>query len=209
MKNKMISIKKYSVFILLTVALLGAALLALWLGSAKLSFSDLLTGLLSDKDSRLTIIVRHIRIPRMLAALLAGVGLSISGVLLQGVTDNGLASPNIIGVNSGAGFMTILTLSLFPKSVFALPFAAFFGAFAATLVIIWIAGQIGSSKITIILAGMAMTSVLNAGISFLSLLDTDVITAYNAFSIGGVSGVTVKSLFVPAILIFLSLGVSL
>ena len=64
----------------------------------------------------------------MLAALLAGIGLSVSGVLLQGVTDNGLASPNIIGVNSGAGFLTILTLSCFPHAVFALPFAAFFGA---------------------------------------------------------------------------------
>lgn len=58
-------------------------------------------------------IIYTIRMPRILAALLAGAGLSVSGVLLQSVTANELASPNIIGVNSGAGFFVILFLCFF------------------------------------------------------------------------------------------------
>lgn len=194
---------------MLFAVLLCAMLLFLWLGSAALTIEEVITGLFTDRDNRLSVIIRHVRLPRMLGALLAGIGLSVSGVLLQGVTDNGLASPNIIGVNSGAGFMTILTLSLFPEAIFALPFAAFFGAFAATMLILWLSNRIGSSKATIILAGMALTAVLNAGISFISLLDPDVIAAYNAFSIGGLSGITIEALLVPAVLIFFSLGIAL
>lgn len=172
---------KYGIFILLAFLFLCAAVTALWLGSSKLSLSEVFAGLFSEENTKISVIIRHIRLPRMLAALLAGVGLSVSGVLLQGVTDNGLASPNIIGVNSGAGFLTILTLSCFPHAVFALPFAAFFGAFLTTLLIVWTANRIGSSKTTIILAGMALTTILNAGISFISLLDTDVVAVYNYF----------------------------
>lgn len=201
--------RKNWIFALLTAVLLLSMFISLWLGSAELSVGDIFKGLFSDGDSRVSIIIRYVRLPRMLAALLAGIGLSVSGALLQGVTDNGLASPNIIGVNSGAGFMTILTLSIFPGAVFALPFSAFCGAFAATLLILWTANRIGTSKVTIILAGMALTAILNAGISFLSLLDTDVVAAYNAFSIGGLSGVTTRALWIPAVLIFLSLGAAL
>lgn len=197
------------IFVLLTILLVCTAVLALWLGSSKLNLSEVFSGLFSSENAKLSVIIRYIRLPRMLAALLAGIGLSISGVLLQGVTDNGLASPNIIGVNSGAGFLTILTLSCFPHAIFALPFAAFFGAFAATLLIVWTANRIGSSKTTIILAGMALTTILNAGISFISLLDTDVLAVYNYFSVGGLSGVTMESLMIPAVLIFLSLGAAL
>ena len=178
-------------------------------GSFVIKESLRLSQTFSDGDAKLSVIIRHIRLPRMLAAFLAGIGLSVSGVLLQAVTDNGLASPNIIGVNSGAGFLTILTLFCFPHAFYALPFAAFFGAFAATLLIVWTANRIGSSKMTIILAGMALTAILNAGISFISLLDTDVVAVYNYFSVGGLFGVTAKSLIIPAALIFLSLGAAL
>ena len=202
-------LRRYAVFLLAAAAMLCAAVVALWFGSAELRLSEVFAGLFSDGDAKLSVIIRHIRLPRMLAAFLAGIGLSVSGVLLQAVTDNGLASPNIIGVNSGAGFLTILTLFCFPHAFYALPFAAFFGAFAATLLIVWTANRIGSSKMTIILAGMALTAILNAGISFISLLDTDVVAVYNYFSVGGLSGVTAKSLIIPAALIFLSLGAAL
>ena len=191
------------------LVLLGAAALALLSGGARLTAGEALRGLFAGGETTAAVIMRYIRLPRVLAALLAGVGLSVSGVLLQGVTDNGLASPNIIGVNSGAGLMTILVLCFFPRAVYALPFAAFLGAFGATLLIIWTANRMDAGRTSIILAGMALTTILNAGISFISLLDTDVVAVYNYFSVGGLSGVTLKQLAVPGILITVSLAVSL
>ncbi len=67
--------------------------------------------------------------PPALQGVLAGIGLSVSGVLLQSVTGNDLASPNIIGVNAGAGFAVILILSYFPAAVMGLPLAAFWEPF--------------------------------------------------------------------------------
>lgn len=155
------------------------------------------------------IIFFNLRLPRVLAAALAGVGLSVSGVLLQSVTGNALAAPNIIGVNSGAGFCCIVMLSFFPGAVVFLPLGAFIGAFLTTLLIVAISGKINAFRGTVILAGIAITAVLNAGISLLSLLDNDVLGAYNAFSVGGVAGVETKELLIPALIIIASLAISL
>lgn len=197
------------ILLIMTGLLLFVAALALLFGGVKLSAKEVLAGLMGSGSDKINVIIRELRLPRVAGAFLAGAGLSVSGVLLQGVTDNGLASPNIIGVNSGAGLMTILMISFFPEAVHILPFGAFLGAFAATLLIIYVSGCIGVSKTTVVLAGMALTTILNAGISFVSLLDSEVVAVYNYFSVGGLSGVTKEGLIVPAILIFAALLISL
>lgn len=186
------------------ILLLCSILIALMLGSVKITPSLLLSG-----DQTAQIIIFNLRFPRVMAALLAGVGLSVSGVLLQSVTDNELASPNIIGVNSGGGFFCILLLTLFPSYFMLLPFASFIGAFFTTLLIVSVVNKIGSAKSTIILAGIAVTTLLNSAISLFSLIDSDVLSIYNAFSVGGLSGIQLKSIIIPAVIIFICLAISL
>ena len=201
--------KRYTlVFVALSLALVTALVLALLFGSASLSLRELAAGL-AGGEGYTAVIARYVRLPRVAAAMLAGAGLAVSGTLLQGVTDNGLASPNIIGVNAGAGLAVILMLSYCPEAVKLLPLAAFGGAFAATLAIVFTAGRIGMSKTTVVLAGMALTTVLNAGISFVSLLDADVVGMYRYFSIGTLAGVQLKQLLIPCGMIVLSLVLSL
>ena len=192
---------KYAV---MSAVLISCTAVALMLGSAHLGVRDAIRALILGGDDTFAVIMRTVRLPRVLGAFLAGTGLSVSGTLLQSVTNNGLASPNIIGVNSGAGFATILVLSFFPAAYAALPFAAFLGAFAATLVIIGIAGRINTSKITVILAGMVLTTILNSGVSLIALINTDVMATYNYFSVGGLSGVTLDRLAVPFLLTAIS-----
>ncbi|HIT33336.1 MAG TPA: iron ABC transporter permease [Candidatus Faecousia intestinigallinarum] len=195
---------------ILALLLLISGYLSLRFGSSHMRTADFWQGLLRAPGMETySLILYTIRLPRLLAALLAGAGLSISGVLLQSVTGNELASPNIIGVNAGAGFCVILFLCFFPQAIYALPFAAFFGAFLTTLLIMSVANRIGSGKSTIILAGIAFTAVLNAGISFVSLLDTDVLTSYNYFSIGGVAGVRKESLLIPGVIIAMAFAAAM
>ncbi len=175
--------------------------LSLLFGSADLSPTEVLSALLGRGDKTAVTIVNSLRLPRALAGLLAGAGLSLSGVLLQSVTGNALASPNVIGVNSGAGLAVILLLAFFPMLQPMLPIAAFFGAFIATLLIAQLARRFGGAAVTVILAGVALTSLFNAAISLITLLDTDVVSAYNYFSIGGLSGVLMRQLPLPALLI--------
>lgn len=205
MKNR----KSYTIpypltLLLLLFAFLIAALLSILFGGASLTPAEVAKGLFGTQDGTLTAIVRGVRLPRVLAGILAGIGLSVSGLLLQSVTDNALASPNVIGVNAGAGLSVILILACFPSLLPIVPIAAFLGAFLATLLILALAGRLGGSGVTVILSGIALTAVLNAAISFITLLDTDVVSAYNYFSIGGLSGVYLDRLPLPAILILLS-----
>ena len=174
-------------------------------GSAKLSFAQTLFGLLHPlAQTPQSQIVWVVRLPHVAACLLAGAGLSVSGLLLQTATNNPLAGPNIIGVNAGAGFAMVLGLCLFPMAYPLLPAMAFVGAFACTMLIVGVSRRAGSSRVTIVLSGVAVSTLLSAATSLLKLLYPDLSIAYTHFSVGGVSGVTFADLGIPAALIALS-----
>lgn len=180
--------------------LLLSVTVGLCFGSVPLRFSELLAAL-TEASQVNGIIFWQLRLPRVLAGLLAGVGLSVSGALLQSVTSNDLASPNIIGINSGAGFAVIVLLAAFPGAGRALPLAAFLGAFGAALVILAAANRLGSSRTVILLIGIAITTVLNAGISALSLLDEGILAQYNHFTVGSLKAVRMDDLLAPGVII--------
>ena len=170
-------------------------------GSAPLSLSELAAAFSGPGTART--ILLGIRLPRVLAGMLAGVGLSTAGVLLQTVTANELASPNIIGINSGAGLAVILLLTLAPKAGAWIPMSAFCGAFGAALVILGVGSRLGSSRSGILLIGIAVTTLFNAVISFLSLLDEGILAQYNHFTVGSLRAVRLGELLVPGIIIAL------
>ncbi len=196
-------------YVILIILVLLVFIVSLVLGSASLSLKEVFEGLFGSEDNTVVIIMRKIRLPRVLAAILAGIGLSISGLLLQSITNNKLASPNIIGVNSGAGLSIIIFLTFFPSLVSVLPIASFLGAFVCTLLILFISNRLGNNKSIIILVGIALTTILNALISFITIINPDVSISYNYFSIGGLLDVNLNELIIPGILIMISLIISL
>lgn len=190
------------VIILFAPLLLLSAAAGLCFGGVRLRASEFLSALVGEGNPHIVMILWQLRLPRVAAGVLAGVGLSAAGVLLQSVTANELAGPNIIGINSGAGLAVVLLLTLAPGAGKWLPIAAFFGAFAAAMVILLAADRLGGSRTGILLIGIAITTVLNAAISFLSLLDEGVLTQYNHFTVGSLKAVRMEDLAVPAVLIF-------
>jgi iron complex transport system permease protein len=187
------------IYLILLPLLMLTMAAGLCFGSAPLSLSELVSGAGVSRT-----ILLGIRLPRVLAGLLAGIGLSCAGVLLQTVTSNDLASPNIIGINSGAGLAVILLLTLAPKAGAWLPMGAFCGAFGAALVILAAGSRLGSSRSGILLIGIAITTLFNAAISFLSLLDEGILAQYNHFTVGSLRAIRLGDLLVPGILIFVS-----
>lgn len=184
----------------------GGALLALCFGSVPLSPAALVGGLLRRPGQEsATVILYSLRLPRVLGALLAGAGLALSGSLLQHATDNPLAAPGVLGINAGAGFFVILLFSLTPTLWALAPLAAFAGALLTALLILCIASSAGLGKTAVVLCGVALSSLFSAGISFFSVLDTDVLAAYNDFAIGGLRGVTAQRLILPAVVILFCL----
>ena len=180
--------------------------LSVRLGSTTLPTADFFGGLFQRTGYESTsLILFAIRLPRALGAVFAGAGLSLSGALLQRATDNPLAAPHLLGINAGAGFFVILTLSLFPTAFAALPFAAFGGAALTALLILAICARLSLGKSTMVLCGVALSALFGAGISFLSLLDADVLAVYTDFSIGGLRGVSAHDLYFPVPIIALCL----
>ncbi|GHU63790.1 corrinoid ABC transporter permease [Clostridia bacterium] len=139
-------------------------------------------------------ILWQIRFPRLIAAVLAGSALSVSGVLIQTALANALAGPSIIGINAGAGLAVVLCMVCLAKSVFILPLAAFCGAFLAMLFVYGIACAVGLSRMTLVLSGVALSSLMNAGISTLTTIHPEIMGNLRDFQNGGFMGISMKQL---------------
>ena len=190
-------------------ALIVSAAVGICAGSEWISPIELISELLDEGLSQNERIVLYIRLPRVLATVLAGSALAVSGAIIQAVLGNPLAAPNIIGINAGAGLFTVICVALFPTAVELLPAAAFVGALLAVLLVYGIAKKTGASRMTIILTGVGVSSLLNAIIDTVTTLYPDSLMGIASFKIGGVEGVTVNSLFPTWIFIAVGIIVAL
>ncbi len=134
-------------------------------GSMEVSIQRIFEVMLNDDGSPERMVVWNIRLPRMILAALAGVNLALAGAVLQGVMNNPLADPGIIGISSGAGLFGIFILVVLPQYQALVPIAAFFGAMLAAVIIYILAWKGGIQPIRVILAGVAVSALFGAGIS--------------------------------------------
>jgi iron complex transport system permease protein len=191
----------------LVTAALAAVLLGLSLGSEPLTLGQVVRGVLRvDWNAKESLILWVVRLPRVAGCALAGCALAVSGLLLQTATGNPLAGPNVIGVNAGAGFAMVLGMCFAPMAFALHGLMAFFGALACAALILLLAGRVGGGRVTVVLAGVAVSALLNAGISLLKLMYPDLAPAYNYFSVGGISGITFPELALPALTVLTVIG---
>lgn len=176
---------------LLLVLTTASALLGAGAGSTFIdvpaALGEILTGPAASADAR---ILLYVRLPRVCASLLSGAALAVAGLLIQAVLSNPLASPNVIGVNAGAGFSAFLFMAIFPGQVGAAALGAFIGALAATLIVYATAAAAGAGKLTIILAGVAVSSIFTAGLNAIKTFFPETIYNGSTFLIGGFAGVS-------------------
>ena len=198
------------VLALLVILLIIGILLSISIGSTRISIPDILNAMFKGEEtSKVYRIIFFVRIPRTWGAILAGCALSVSGAILQSVLNNSLASPSIIGVNSGAGLFTVLVAAFFPASIYYTTVAAFLGALIAVLLVYFIAKRTGASRIAIVLSGVAVSSFIGAMTDTILTLKPDVAIERTAFLIGGLTGVTMDRLGFSGGFIVLALVVAL
>jgi len=137
-------------------------------------------------------IVRYVRLPRTLACLAAGAALATSGAVIQGVLANPLAAPNIIGVNSGAGLAAALCCALVPAVPALVPVLSFLGALAGVLLVLFLAQRTGAARITLVLAGVAVSSMFGAGIDAVLTFVPEALNGYADFRIGSLANVSLE-----------------
>ena len=203
--------RRFGLIAALTGLLALSCVASLAFGAVPIPPGEVLAALLGRGEGARTAIVLYARLPRLCGCLLAGAGLACAGVIIQGVLNNPLAAPNVIGVNSGAGLATALCCALAPGAVQWTPIAAFFGALIGVLLVLFIAERAGAARITLVLAGVAMSGVFSAGIDAVVTFVPDALSGYTDFRIGGVRNLSIARL-IPAfwvILIALAIALSL
>ncbi|WP_278922464.1 FecCD family ABC transporter permease [Pseudophaeobacter profundi] len=147
----------------LTAAMLALFLISLTLGPADVGIGESLAALFDESYGPLTLVMREIRLPRALLAMIIGGGLGLAGAAMQGYLRNPLAEPGLIGVSSSAALGAVLAINtgLAASLTLGLPLAALAGALAGVFMVMALAGPQGGS-LTLILAGIAISAMAAA-----------------------------------------------
>lgn len=159
------------------------------------------------------LVLLDIRLPRTLLGAFVGAALAVSGAMMQGLFRNPLADPGIIGVSSGAALAAVATIALGNSFVaplvhsfgtYALPFAAFFGGFITTALLVFIAGRHGQLMVgTLLLAGIAIGALCGALTGLIAYASDDrELRDLTLWSLGSLSGASWPKVF--AILPFMA-----
>ncbi|WLR43828.1 iron ABC transporter permease [Bacillus carboniphilus] len=159
--------KQRNIFILLVILLCATAIISMGLGYASVSFDRIIPTLLQKGTIKDELILFSIRLPRIIITILAGMSLALSGAILQAITNNDLADPGIIGINSGAGVAVAIFFLYFPLETgtftYLLPVVGFFGAFLTALFIYLFSysKDRGLQPIKLVLTGIGVSIALS------------------------------------------------
>ncbi|BBF41610.1 ABC-type Fe3+-siderophore transport system, permease 2 component [Lachnospiraceae bacterium KM106-2] len=149
--------------------------------------------------------ILHIRLVRSLSAVIVGMALAITGVIIQTILNNPLAGPNIVGINAGAGLGFIIASILFGESMGLPLIGAFAGAMITIRIVLAVSRKIGASRKTTILTGVAVNSLCNAFIDGILVWVPESLAYNQYFKMGSFSGVSFEKLGLPAILIIITM----
>lgn len=163
---------------LLTLALMAAILLSLRAGSYNTPVGELLKGIFGrSTDQKINLVVRSNRLPRICTAVLAGAGLGLAGCILQAILHNPLASSSTLGVSQGATFgaaFAIVVLGMGTAGGLGVPLCSFAGSIAVALVILGLSRFRQVSPEGIVLAGVAISSMLSGATTLIQYFANEV-----------------------------------
>ncbi|MEI5905881.1 iron ABC transporter permease [Bacillus spongiae] len=173
-------------FILLLISMTASVSV----GASSITFSEVIQSLLNNGHSKEEMIIRSIRLPRAILGALIGANLAIAGALMQALTRNPLASPQIFGVNAGASLLVVAFIIFFPNiQPSSLVYAAFIGSALGGGIVYTMASIGGNlSPVRLALAGMSIHlffSSITEGLIYFNEQSTETVLYWLAGSIDG------------------------
>ncbi|MGV2831132.1 FecCD family ABC transporter permease [Myxosarcina sp. GI1(2024)] len=207
--------------LLLIIGLIGGCLVLLtcllasitW-GAADIAFNDIYQAFTAFDGSTNQLIIRTVRLPRSLIAMLVGASLAVAGAIMQGLTRNTLASPGILGVNAGAAFAVVVGTFIFGSSSLTIyTWYAFAGA-AISAIAVYFLGSLGRGGLTpfnLNIAGAALTAFITSITSGILILSQRTLEEIRFWLAGSVAGRDMNLLLqvLPYICIGLVLAIAL
>ena len=157
--------------------------------------------------------IQTLRWPRLLAAFIVGISFAVSGALMQGVTNNPMASPSILGINAGGSFGLAIAMIIVPAASLNVSILfAFLGAALATGVILFLAKRVGgkATPVYLALAGTAIGAVFTA-VTQMLVVFFEVAQDLSYWTAGGISGIRMEQVFLvlPWTMIGLLIAISI
>lgn len=189
-RNKIILLSAIQVLLLLAVLVWSVIT-----GQYPLTLKSLLSG-----DTMSIMVFKRLRLPRALMGVIGGFGLSISGYIYQLIFKNPLASPDIVGVSSGASAGAALAIVAVSASIPVISISAFIGAVTALIITLLTAYLVpGRNSYTIVLAGIAIHSVAQTILMFLKLAadPEKQLASIEYWIMGSLNGISRDSLAIP------------
>lgn len=189
-RNKIILLSVIQVLLLIVVLVWSVIT-----GQYPLTLKSLLSG-----DTMSIMVFKRLRLPRALMGVIGGFGLSISGYIYQLIFKNPLASPDIVGVSSGASAGAALAIVAVSASVPFISISAFIGAVTALIITLLTAYLVpGRNSYTIVLAGIAIHSVAQTILMFLKLAadPEKQLASIEYWIMGSLNGISRDSLAIP------------
>ncbi|MGA3673760.1 FecCD family ABC transporter permease [Lysinibacillus agricola] len=167
--------KNYLIMGALTLLIVITFIISMNTGVIKLTPIEVLRTIFGQGDAQQQLILFEFRLPRIVLAVLVGMGLAISGAILQGISKNALADPGILGINAGAGLAVMLYISFFPSTkavpVYLLPVLAFVGSGITAILIYMLSYRRheGITPMRLILTGIAVAAGISSAMIVLTL----------------------------------------
>ena len=185
----------YILFAILVVILIISIFLSISIGSVNIDLSEIFKIIFNGEKTENYNIFMNIRMVRVLFAMVSGMCLAISGLLLQIVLRNPMADSGFLGISSGASFATTLVLLIIPIKSTYVPVISFIGGISAFLIILLLSYKKDSSPSNMILIGAALNAILRGGQSFLMTMYSDRLQGVITWQNGNLSGKTWNALF--------------
>jgi len=202
--------KSVMIFLFLFCLALLLFVIGLSVGSTMINPLVIIQHLLGLGNEEYTFIIETLRLPRMILALLVGAALGVSGLLLQGIVRNPLASPDIIGITGGASVAAVVFITYFSEiSIKWLPLVAIIGAGIVSVMIYLLAWKKGVTPIRLVLIGIGVQAGMGSLVTMLIVLSPTYSTseAY-IWLTGSVYGANWENVYsmLPWVLIFVPLA---
>ena len=185
--------KKWIVLLVMVGLLFASAIASLSAGAANLSVLDILRTVFGGGNRQENAIIWNVRMPRVATATVVGMALALSGCVMQNVLRNPLASASTLGVSQGASFGAAVAIVYFGAGIQVnaggatsaltvtnpamVTLCAFLGGIATTAVILGLARFRGTSPATMVLAGVAISSMFTGGTALVQYFCDDVMVA--------------------------------
>lgn len=212
--------KKFLIAAILSIAIIALTIVAINAGSTDLGIYEVLMSILGRGTSASSVVIWRIRLPRIIGAIVAGAGLAVAGCVMQNNLRNPLASPSTLGISNAAAFGANIAIVLLGagstrssaadaviiNNPYMVTIAAFLSSVVAMMVILALAKSKGFSPESIVLAGVALSSLFTAGTTLIQYFADDVQVAAAVFwTFGDLGRVSWKEVIIMTIIIILAL----